>query len=57
MWGIAYAPDTGAVMVFRFLSGFCSSATLSNVASSIGDYTTIEERGLHSTVSKAIAFG
>lgn len=52
MWGAAYAPNIGGLMVFRFLSGFCSCSTLNNVASSIGDYTTLEERGLHATVGK-----
>lgn len=44
-------------MVFRFIAGFCSCSTLNNAASSIGDYTWTEERGLHAVVYAIFAFG
>lgn len=44
-FGAAFAPNAGGLLVFRFLIGFFGSASINNVPASIGDYTTLEQRG------------
>ncbi|KAF7373345.1 MFS transporter [Mycena sanguinolenta] len=53
----AFAPNTASLLIFRFFVGFFGSAGMNNVPASIGDYTTLMERGLYSITYAIMAFG
>ncbi|KAJ7819511.1 major facilitator superfamily domain-containing protein [Mycena leptocephala] len=55
--GIAFAPNTASLLIFRFLIGFFGSASMNNVPASIGDYTTPLNRGVYSIAYALMAFG
>jgi MFS family permease len=43
--GSALAPNTGAVLVFRFLAGVCASCPLTNAGAILGDMFNANTRG------------
>ncbi|KAJ6476266.1 major facilitator superfamily domain-containing protein [Mycena sanguinolenta] len=53
----AFAPNAASLLIFRFFVGFFGSAGMNNVPASIGDYTTLMERGLYSITYAIMAFG
>ncbi|KAJ7054751.1 major facilitator superfamily domain-containing protein [Mycena amicta] len=55
--GMAFAPTAPILLVFRFLVGFFGSASINNVPASIGDFTTLPERGLYTILYALMAFG
>ncbi|KAF7321062.1 hypothetical protein HMN09_00193600 [Mycena chlorophos] len=56
-FGVAFAPNTAGLLVMRFFDGFFGSASINNVPASIGDFTTLTERMMYSSLYAAMAFG
>nr|GAT58295.1 MFS transporter [Mycena chlorophos] len=56
-FGVAFAPNTVGILVMRFFDGFFGSASINNVPASIGDFTTLTERMMYSSLYAAMAFG
>lgn len=55
--GMAFAPNAPSLLIFRFLVGFFGASSINNVPASIGDYTTLVQRGQHSILYALMAFG
>ncbi|KAJ7260942.1 major facilitator superfamily domain-containing protein [Mycena haematopus] len=56
-FGAAFAPNAAGFLIFRFFVGFFGSAAMNNVPASIGDYTTLMNRGLYAITYAIMAFG
>ncbi|KAK7029829.1 MFS transporter [Favolaschia claudopus] len=56
-FGAAFSPNGASLLIFRFLSGFFGSASMNNIPASIGDYTTLLNRGVYSIAYAIMAFG
>ncbi|KAM0747475.1 MFS general substrate transporter [Meredithblackwellia eburnea MCA 4105] len=56
-WGVAFAPNAPALLIFRFFIGFFGSAPLNNVPASLADLTTPAERGPFVIPYPLMAFG
>ncbi|KAJ7042798.1 major facilitator superfamily domain-containing protein [Mycena alexandri] len=56
-FGAAFAPNAASLLIFRFFIGFFGAAAINNVPASIGDYTTLRERGQYSILYALMAFG
>nr|GAT58292.1 MFS transporter [Mycena chlorophos] len=56
-FGAAFAPNIAGLLVMRFFDGFFGSASINNVPASVGDFTTLTERLMYSSLYAAMAFG
>ncbi|KAJ7160957.1 major facilitator superfamily domain-containing protein [Mycena filopes] len=56
-FGAAFAPNAASLLIFRFFIGFFGAAAINNVPASIGDYTSLRERGPYSILYALMAFG
>ncbi|KAJ7042805.1 major facilitator superfamily domain-containing protein [Mycena alexandri] len=56
-FGAAFAPNAASLLIFRFFVGFFGAAAINNVPASIGDYTSLRERGPYSILYALMAFG
>lgn len=56
-WGAAEANNAATLLVTRFLLGFFGSSSINNVPASVGDYTTLEQRGIFTILYAICAFG
>ncbi|KAM0789800.1 hypothetical protein ACM66B_006652 [Microbotryomycetes sp. NB124-2] len=55
-WGVAFAHNAPTLLVSRFFVGFFGASSINNVPASIGDFTTLEQRGPYTILYALCAF-
>lgn len=56
-WGAAFAPNLATLLVCRFLLGFFGGASINNVAASVADFSSAEQRVPYTVLYAVSAFG